>query len=54
LVTQFHSSFNWVFPVVDPLPPTQQSDVEMQAIPKELALSIKEIISLYKNHNQKK
>ncbi|MFN5727963.1 MAG: hypothetical protein ACK48D_14790, partial [Pseudanabaena sp.] len=40
--------------MVDPLPPAQQSDVEMQAIPKELALTIKEIISLYKNHNQKK
>jgi hypothetical protein len=29
-----------------------QSDVEMQAVPKELALSIQEIISLYKKHNQ--
>jgi hypothetical protein len=38
--------------VVDPLPPMPQSDVEMQAVPKELALSIQEIISLYKTHNQ--
>jgi hypothetical protein len=38
--------------VVDPLPPMPQSDVEMQAVPKELALSIQEIISLYKSHNQ--
>jgi hypothetical protein len=38
--------------VVDPLPPMPQSDVEMQAIPKELALSIQEIINLYKSHNQ--
>lgn len=39
--------------MVDPLQPTQQSDVEMLAVPKELALSIQEIINLYKNHNQK-
>jgi hypothetical protein len=39
--------------VVDLLPPTQPSDVEMQAIPKKLARSIQEIISLYKTHNQK-
>jgi hypothetical protein len=39
--------------VVDPLQPTQQSEVEMLAVPKELALSIQEIIHLYKNHNQK-
>lgn len=39
--------------MVDPLQPTQQPDVEMLAVPKELALSIQEIINLYKNHNQK-
>lgn len=39
--------------MVDPLPPMPQSDVEMQAVPKELALSIQEIISLYKSHNQR-
>jgi hypothetical protein len=39
--------------VVDPLQPTQQSNVEMLAVPKELALSLQEIINLYKNHNQK-
>jgi hypothetical protein len=38
--------------VVDPLQPTQQSDIEMLAVPKALALSIQEIIHLYKNHNQ--
>jgi len=30
----------------------QQTDVEMQAVPKELARSIQEIISLYKKHNK--
>ena len=39
--------------MVDPLQPTQQSNVEMLAVPKELALSLQEIINLYKNHNQK-
>ncbi len=38
--------------MVDPLPTMPQSDVEMQAVPKELALSIQEIINLYKSHNQ--
>ena len=38
--------------MVDPLPTTQQSDVEMQAVPKELALYIQEIIRLYKKHNK--
>jgi hypothetical protein len=40
--------------VVDPLQPTQQSDVEMLAVPKELALSLQEIINLYQNHDQQK
>ncbi|WP_141211761.1 hypothetical protein [Pseudanabaena sp. SR411] len=39
--------------MVDPLQPIQPSDVEMLAVPKELALSIQEIINLYQNHNQK-
>jgi hypothetical protein len=39
--------------VVDPLQPIQPSDVEMLAVPKELAMSIQEIINLYQNHNQK-
>ncbi|MCL1490666.1 MAG: hypothetical protein M1G31_07905 [Pseudanabaena sp. Salubria-1] len=38
--------------MVEPLPPMQQTDVEMQAVPKELARSIQEIISLYKKHNK--
>lgn len=39
--------------MVDPLQPIQPSDVEMLAVPKELALSIQEIIHLYQNHNPK-
>lgn len=39
--------------MVDPLQPIQPSDVEMLAVPKELAMSIQEIINLYQNHNQK-
>jgi hypothetical protein len=38
--------------VVDPSQPTQQSDSEMLAVPKELALSIREIIYLYDHHNK--
>jgi len=38
--------------VVNSLQPTQQPEIETLAVPKELALSIQEIISLYKNHNQ--
>lgn len=37
--------------MVDPNQLTQQSDTQMLAVPKELALSIREIISLY-HHNQ--
>ena len=39
--------------MVDPLQPIQPSDVEMLAVPKELAMSIQEIIHLYQNHNPK-
>ncbi|NMF56553.1 helix-turn-helix transcriptional regulator [Pseudanabaena yagii] len=38
--------------MVDPSQPTQQSDTEMLAVPKELALSIREIIYLYHHHNK--
>jgi len=38
--------------VADPSQPTQQSDTEMLAVPKELALSIREIIYLYHHHNK--
>jgi len=38
--------------VVDPSQPTQQSDTEMLAVPKDLALSIQEIIYLYHHHNK--
>lgn len=38
--------------MVDPSQPTQQSDTEMLAVPKELALSIQEIIYLYHHHNK--
>ncbi len=38
--------------MVDPSQPTQQSDSEMLAVPKELALSIREIIYLYDHHNK--
>jgi hypothetical protein len=38
--------------VVDPSQPTQQSDTEILAVPKELALSIQEIIHLYNHHNK--
>jgi len=38
--------------VGDPSQPTQQSDTEMLAVPKELALSIREIIYLYHHHNK--
>lgn len=38
--------------MVDPSQPTQQSDTEMLAVPKELALSIREIIYLYDHHNK--
>jgi len=37
--------------VVDPLQSTQQSNLEMLAVPKELALSIQEIINLYHSHS---
>ncbi len=39
--------------MVDPSQPKQPSNIELLAVPKELALSIQEIINLYKNHNQK-
>ena len=39
--------------MVDPLQPKQPSDIELLAVPKELALSIQEIINLYRTHNQK-
>ncbi|ELS32190.1 MULTISPECIES: hypothetical protein [Pseudanabaena] len=38
--------------MVDPSQPTHQSNTEMLAVPKELVLSIQEIIYLYKHHNQ--
>lgn len=38
--------------MADPSQPTQQSDTEMLAVPKELALSIREIIYLYHHHNK--
>jgi len=38
--------------VGDPLQPTQQSDTEMLAVPKELASSIREIIYLYQHDKQ--
>jgi len=37
--------------VVDPLQSTQQSNLEMLAVPKELVLSIQEIINLYHSHS---
>ncbi len=33
--------------------PTQQSDIEMLAVPKELASTIREVINLYKDHSHK-
>lgn len=38
--------------MVDPSQPTQQSDTEVLAVPKELALSFKEIIYLYYHNKQ--
>ena len=38
--------------MVDTSQSTQQSDTEMLAVPKELAVSIQEIIRLYKYHDQ--
>ncbi len=38
--------------MVDPSQPTQQSDTEILAVPKEIALSIQEIIHLYNHHSQ--
>ena len=38
--------------MIDPSEPTQQSDREMLAVPKELALFIEEIINLYDHHHK--
>ncbi|MFM7886593.1 MAG: hypothetical protein ACKPCM_07885 [Pseudanabaena sp.] len=38
--------------MVDPSQPTQQSDTEMLAVPKELALLLREIIYLYYHHKK--
>ena len=38
--------------MVDPAQPTQQSDMEILAVPKELALSIQEIVKLYHQNKQ--
>jgi hypothetical protein len=38
--------------VVDPAQPTQQSDMEILAVPKALALSIQEIVKLYHQNKQ--
>ncbi|PZV13828.1 MAG: hypothetical protein DCF20_14250 [Pseudanabaena sp.] len=38
--------------MVNPLQPKQQSDLEMLAVPKELAQSMQEIVNLYKDHNK--
>jgi hypothetical protein len=39
--------------VVDPSQPKQTSDMELLAVPKELASSIQEIVNLYKTHSPK-
>jgi hypothetical protein len=39
--------------VVNSSQPTQQSDIEMLAVPKEMASTIQEVINLYKDHSQK-
>jgi len=38
--------------VVDPSQPTEQSDTEILAVPRELAFSIQEIIYLYNHHSE--
>lgn len=38
--------------MIDPSEPTEQSDREMLAVPKELALFIEEIINLYDHHHK--
>lgn len=38
--------------MVNPLQSKQQSDLEMLAVPKELAQSMQEIVNLYKDHNK--
>ena len=38
--------------MVDPSQPTEQSDTEILAVPRELAFSIQEIIYLYNHHSE--
>jgi hypothetical protein len=40
--------------VVDPLQPTQKPDAEMIAVPKEIAVSIQEIVNLYRHHHKQR
>ena len=40
--------------MVDPLQPTQKPDTEMIAVPKEIAVSIQEIVNLYRDHHKQR